>query len=34
VHAQNFIVDERSDGEAVEAIRESFPELDIVSSFA
>ena len=33
MHTKNFLVNDGSDGQAVEAVRESFPQLDIVSSF-
>jgi len=34
VHAQDFLVNEGSNGEAVEAVSEGFPEFDVVSSLA
>jgi hypothetical protein len=34
IHAENLLVDDGSHREAVEAIRECFPQLDIVSSLA
>ena len=34
MHAENFFVDEGGDGEAVEGVGESFPELDGVAAFA
>jgi hypothetical protein len=34
VAAENLLVNQRRNGEAVEAIRERLPELDVVSPFA
>lgn len=34
MHTKNFLVDDSSNGEAVEAVSESFPKLHVVSSFA
>jgi hypothetical protein len=34
VHAEDAVIDECSDGEAVEAVDEEFPEFDVVSSLA
>lgn len=34
MHAQDFLVNEGSNGEAVEAVSEGFPEFDVVSSLA
>ena len=34
MHAQNLIIDQCSDGQAVEAICKNFPELDAMASFA
>jgi len=34
VHAQDFLVNEGSNGEAVETVSEGFPEFDVVSSLA
>lgn len=34
VHGENLFVDDGSNGETVEAIRKSFPELDVVSPLA
>ena len=34
VHAEDFLVDERRNGQAVEAVSESLPQLDVVASLA
>ena len=34
MHGENLLIDDCSDGEAVEAIGKSLPQLDVVSSFA
>ena len=34
VHADDLLVDDRRDGQAVEAVREGFPELDRVAALA
>jgi hypothetical protein len=34
VHAENFLIDDGSDGEAVETVSEGFPELNVVSPLA
>jgi len=34
VHAKDLLVNDGGDWEAVEAVRESLPQLDVVSSFA
>jgi hypothetical protein len=34
VHAEDLLVDERGYGEAVEAVGESLPDLDVVSALA
>ncbi len=34
MHAKDLFVNDSSNGEAVKAIGESFPQLDVVSSFA
>lgn len=34
MHGENFLIDDRSDWEAVEAVSKSLPELDVVSSLA
>ena len=34
MHAENLLVDDGRDGEAIEAIDEGLPELDVVSPFA
>ena len=34
VHAEDLFVDERGDGEAVEAVRKGLPDLDVVTALA
>lgn len=34
MHAQNFLVNDSSNGQAVEAVSESFPQFDVISSLA
>jgi len=34
MHAENLFIDDSSDWEAVEAIRESLPKLHVIPSFA
>lgn len=34
MHCENLLVDDRSNGQAVEAISESLPQLDVVPSLA
>jgi len=34
VHAENFIINERGDGQAVKAVCEDFPELDAMATLA
>jgi hypothetical protein len=34
VHAENLLIDDSGDGQAVEAVRECFPQLDVVASLA
>ena len=34
MHAKNLFINDRSNGQAIEAIREGLPEFDIVASLA
>jgi hypothetical protein len=34
VHAEDFVIDERSDGQAVEAVGKNFPKLDSIATLA
>ncbi len=34
VHAEDLLIDERGDGEAVEAVGEGLPDLDVVAALA
>lgn len=34
MHREDLLIDDSSDGKAIEAIGEGLPELDVVSSFA